>query len=81
MYPHFILSDNGTEFKNQLMDNILKQLGIDSIFSALYHQQSNGKLDVFHKYLNQLLISCVKMVQTTGTDTSSISQLPRETTP
>ena len=23
MYPYFILSDNGTEFKNQLMDNVL----------------------------------------------------------
>ena len=31
MCPHFILSDNGTEFKNQFMDNILKQLGIDGI--------------------------------------------------
>ena len=45
------MSDNGTEFKNQLMDNVLKQLGIDHIFSALYHPQSNGKLDIFHKYL------------------------------
>ena len=34
MCPHFILSDNGTEFKNQLMDNVLKQPGIDCIFSA-----------------------------------------------
>ena len=55
MCPHFILSDNGTEFKNQLMDNILKQLGIDCIFSVLHHQQSNQKLDVFHKYLKPTL--------------------------
>ena len=33
MYPHFILSADGTEFKNQLIDNVLKQLGIDCIFS------------------------------------------------
>ena len=33
------------------MDNILKQLGIDHIFSAPYHLQGNGKLDIFHKYL------------------------------
>ena len=34
MGPHFILSDNGTEFKKQLMDNVLQQLGIDHIFYA-----------------------------------------------
>ena len=51
MCPHFIMSGNGTEFKNQIMDNILPQLDIDHIFSAPYHPQSNGKLEVFHKYL------------------------------
>ena len=30
--PHFILYKNGTEFKIQIMNNILKQLGIDHIF-------------------------------------------------
>ena len=55
MCPCFILSDNGTEFKNQLMDNVLQQLGIDHIFSASYHLQSNGKLEVFHKYLKPTL--------------------------
>ena len=51
MCPRYILSDNGTEFKNSLMDQVLQQLGIDRIFSAPYHPQSNGKLEVFHKYL------------------------------
>ena len=55
MYPGFILSDNGTEFKNLLMDNVLQQLGIDYIFSASYHPQSNTKLEVFHKYLKPTL--------------------------
>ena len=48
--PHFILLDNGTKFKNQLMENV-QQLGIDHIFSAPYHPQSNQKLEVFYKYL------------------------------
>ena len=34
MCPRYILSDNGTEFKNQLMDEVLQQLCIDCIFSA-----------------------------------------------
>ena len=37
MYPQYILSDNGTEFKNNLMDQVLQQLGIDRIFSAPNH--------------------------------------------
>ena len=34
MCPRYILLDNGTEFKNSLMDQVLQQLGIDRIFSA-----------------------------------------------
>ena len=49
--PQFILSDNGTEFKNQIFDKVMKDLGIERIFSAPYHPQSNGKLETFHKFL------------------------------
>ena len=55
MCSQYILSDNGTEFKNSLIDQVLQQLGIDRIFSAPYHPQSNGKLKVFHKYLKPTL--------------------------
>ena len=37
------------------MDQVLLQLGIYRIFSAPYHPQSNGKLEVFHKYLKLTL--------------------------
>ena len=37
------------------MDQVLQQLGIDRIFSAPYHPQSNGRLEVFHKYLKPTL--------------------------
>ena len=49
--PWYNLSDNGMEFKNNLMDQVLQQLRIDRIFSAPYHPHSNGKCEVFHKYL------------------------------
>ena len=55
MCPWYILFDNGMEFKNNLMNQVLQQLGIDRIFSAPYHPQSNGKLEVFHKYLKPTL--------------------------
>ena len=48
MCPRYILSENGTEFKNQLINQVLQQLRIDHIFSSPYHPQSNGKLEVFH---------------------------------
>ena len=55
MCPWYILSNNGMEFKNNLMNQVLQQLRIDRIFSAPYHPQSNGKLKVFHKYLKPTL--------------------------
>ena len=55
MCPRYNLWDNGTEFKNNLMDQVLQQLGNDRIFSAPYHPQSKGKLEVIHKYLKPTL--------------------------
>ena len=70
MYPRFILSDNGTEFKNNLMGQVLQQLGIDRVFSAPYHPQSNSKLEVFHKYLKPTLKNSVKKIQPIVTNIS-----------
>ena len=67
MCPKYILSDNGTELKNQLMGQVVQQLGIDHIFSAPYHPQCNGKLEVFHNYLKP---THKKLCQQTGTSTS-----------
>ena len=52
MCPRFILSDNGTEFKNQIFDKVMKDLGIERI---PYHPQSNEKLETFHKFLKPIL--------------------------
>ena len=40
---------------NQLMEKVLQQLGAEYIFSMPYHPQSNGTLEVFHKYLKPTL--------------------------
>ena len=47
MCPRYILSDNGTEFKNILMDQVLKQLGIERIFSAPYYPQTTANWKYF----------------------------------
>ena len=71
MCPRYILSDNGMEFKNNLMDQVLQQLEIDRIFSAPYHPQSNGKLEVFHKYFKPTLKKLCKKIQPIGTSIST----------
>ena len=50
MCPGCILSDNGTEFKSQQMDQVIKHIS-----SAPYHPQNKRKLEGFHKYLKPTL--------------------------
>ena len=47
-----ILSDNGTEFKNQLFEKVAKKLGVKhKIYTALYQPSSNGCIEGFHNFL------------------------------
>ena len=66
MCPRYILSDNGVEFKNTLMDQVLKHLGILRIFLSPYHPQSTGELEVFHKYLKPTLKKLCERTHPTG---------------
>ena len=50
MCPWYILS-MGLNSKITLWTKSYKNLAFDRIVSAPYHPQSNGKLEVFHKYL------------------------------
>ena len=48
-----ILSDNGTEFKNQLFMDVATQLRVEgSVYSPPYHPQSNERFEGFHNFLN-----------------------------
>jgi transposase InsO family protein len=46
--PLSILSDQGTHFRNQLMDSMAKLIGYNHIFSTVYHPQSNGMVERFN---------------------------------
>ncbi|CAF4271783.1 unnamed protein product, partial [Rotaria sordida] len=46
--PLAILSDQGTHFKNQLMESIAKLIGYNHIFSSVYHPQSNEIIEHFN---------------------------------
>ena len=47
-----ILTDNGTEFKNEVFRDVLQKLGTEKlIHSPPYRTQSNGRIEGFHRYL------------------------------
>ena len=49
---HKILTDNGTEFKNALLDQIAEEIGVEhKVYTPPYHPQSNGKIEAFHYFL------------------------------
>ena len=51
-----ILSDNGTEFKNELFTQVAKELGVEyKIYTPPYHPQSNGRIEGFHNFLKACL--------------------------
>ena len=43
--PKVLLSDNGTEFKNELIEHICLQYGIKQTFVTAYHPQANGLVE------------------------------------
>ena len=45
-----ILTDNGSEFKNQEMKQVCETLGVKHIFSPVYTPESNGRLEGWHRF-------------------------------
>ena len=46
-----ILSDNDTEFKNQLFTDVATELGVGyKLYTPPYHPQSNGRIEGFHNF-------------------------------
>ena len=50
-----ILSDNGTEVKNKVLNKVCDQLGIKRLFSNLFHQKDNAKVENVHNFLKRTL--------------------------
>ena len=59
-HPLKILTDNGTEFKNQHFLNITKQHGIQHVFAPAYHPSSNGKIENLHYFLKACMTKYVQ---------------------
>ena len=47
-----ILSDNGTELKNQLFKKVARELGVKyKVYTIPYRPSSNGHIEGFHNFL------------------------------
>ena len=47
-----MLSDNGTEFKNKVFEQVAKELGLKyKLYTPPYHLASNGRIEGFHAFL------------------------------
>ena len=53
--PRVILSDNGSHFKNQLVEGLCKKFEIKHKRSAPYHPQTNGLVERFNRTLCETL--------------------------
>lgn len=54
-YPDVILSVNGSQFVFQPIPNITDMLSIAQKFSSIYHAQSDGIIERYHRCLKQML--------------------------
>ena len=51
-----LLTNNGTEFKNELFNTVAEQLGVErKIYTLPYSPQSNGRIEGFHNFLKTCL--------------------------
>ena len=57
--PRVIVSDNGTEFCNAVIDQISAFFNIKHIRTSVYHPQSNGKCERYNRVQNDMLAKLV----------------------
>ena len=55
-----ILTDNGTEFKNEQMDALCKQLNVQRVYSPVYTPKANGKLEAWHHFFKDCVTKHIR---------------------
>ena len=56
--PKTILSDQGTEFYNKLVESLLKATGVDHLVTSAYNPRTNGMCERFNQTLAEALRKC-----------------------
>ena len=49
------MNDNGTENVNKVVKETMQSLNIDRVLTSVYHPQSNGKVERFHRTSHDVL--------------------------
>ena len=59
------MSDNGTEFRNNLLEEVSKQFGVKQCFTVSYHPASNGLVERANRKILEVLRPVVgKLLET-----------------
>ncbi len=53
--PRVLLSDNGAEFRNRLLQEICNQFGINHTFTVAYHPANNGLVERTNRKILEVL--------------------------
>ena len=59
--PHLLMSDNGSEFKNELDKKLIVLLGIKHIFTTPYHPLVKAVIALDVKYAVFIILACLLM--------------------
>ena len=54
-FPRILHSDNGTEFKSKLIENLSTKLAIKRTYISHYHPQANGQLESLHRFITDYI--------------------------
>ena len=55
-----ILTDNGTEFKNEQFNELCMQLEIKRVYSPVYTPEANGRLEAWHRFFKACMAKHVR---------------------
>jgi transposase InsO family protein len=59
-FPSKVLTDQGKQFTSKFFNWICNQFKIEYLESTAYHHQTNGKIERFHKFLENSLSTIIK---------------------
>ncbi|EFP06104.1 hypothetical protein CRE_05815 [Caenorhabditis remanei] len=62
--PKILLTDNGTNFKSDLFEEMLRTMKIQHNLTAPYHKSANGTVERAHRTIEEVLSSFVNSTQT-----------------
>jgi len=62
-YPKIIQSDNGSEYKNAIINNLLTSNNIKQIFSSHRHPQTNGVVEIVHKEVRKNILNNLDLIE------------------